>query len=77
MSEADARLLERLKELRLNLARERGVPAFVVFHDRSLQDMARRRPISHDEFAQVHGVGAAKLTKFAAPFVALITAHGE
>jgi ATP-dependent DNA helicase RecQ len=77
LSETDARLLERLKELRLSIARERGVPAFVVFHDRSLQDMARRRPKSHDAFAEIHGIGAAKLAKFAEPFVALIAAHGE
>ena len=77
LSEADDRLLERLKELRRSIARERGVPAFVVFHDRSLQDMARRRPRSHDAFSEVHGVGAAKLAKFAEPFVALIAAHGE
>jgi ATP-dependent DNA helicase RecQ len=77
LSEADARLLERLKDLRLSIARERGVPAFVVFHDRTLQDMARRRPRSHDAFAEVHGVGAAKLAKFADPFVALIADHVE
>jgi ATP-dependent DNA helicase RecQ len=77
LSGADARLLERLKELRLSIARERGVPAYVVFHDRSLQDMARRRPCSHDAFAEIHGVGATKLAKFAEPFVALIAAHGE
>ncbi len=77
LTETDARLLERLKELRLSIAQERGVPAFVVFHDRTLQDMARRRPKSHDEFAEIHGIGAAKLAKFAEPFVALIAAHGE
>ena len=53
------------------------MPAYVVFHDRSLQDMARRRPTSRDAFAEVHGIGAAKLAKFAEPFVALIAAHGE
>jgi ATP-dependent DNA helicase RecQ len=77
LSEDDARLLERLKELRLSIARERGVPAYVVFHDRSLHDMARRRPKSRDEFAEIHGIGAAKLAKFAEPFVALIAAHGK
>jgi superfamily II DNA helicase RecQ len=39
--------------------------------------MARRRPSSHDAFAEVHGVGAAKLAKFAEPFVALIAGYGE
>jgi ATP-dependent DNA helicase RecQ len=77
LTDADAHLLERLKELRLSIARERGVPAYVVFHDRTLHDMARRRPRSRDEFAEVHGIGAAKLAKFAEPFVALIAGDGE
>ncbi|MDE0727798.1 MAG: HRDC domain-containing protein [Alphaproteobacteria bacterium] len=61
-----------LKSLRSELSRARGVPAYVVFNDRSLTDMARRRPTSEDEFATVHGVGQAKLEKFAAAFLALI-----
>ncbi len=63
--------------MRLSIARERDVPAFVVFHDRTLQDMVRRRPKSLDAFAEVHGVGAAKLEKFAAPFVDLISGHPD
>ena len=77
LSASDAALLDGLKELRLSLARERGVPAFVVFHDRTLQDMVRRRPTSLDAFAEVHGVGAAKLQKFAAPFLELISGHPD
>ncbi|MEE9209126.1 MAG: RQC domain-containing protein, partial [Kiloniellales bacterium] len=76
LSPADLALLAGLKDLRLALARERDVPAYVVFHDRSLQDMARRRPTSLDAFAQVHGVGAAKQREFAAPFLELIASHG-
>jgi len=71
-----ARLLAALRELRLSLARERRVPAYVVFTDRSLDDMARRAPRSEAEFAEVHGVGAAKLLAFAEPFLAAIAAHG-
>ncbi len=67
-------LLDALKALRLALARERGVPAYVVFHDRTLIDMARRRPRTREEFAEVNGVGAAKLERFAAPFLAAIDA---
>ncbi|MEE8333989.1 MAG: DNA helicase RecQ [Alphaproteobacteria bacterium] len=70
-----ASLLAALRELRLGLARERRVPAYVVFTDRALDDMARRAPRDEDEFAEVHGVGAAKLRKFAAPFLAAIAAH--
>lgn len=67
-------LLDVLKALRLELARERGVPAFVVFHDRTLIDMARRWPRTEAEFAEVSGVGEAKLKQFAGPFLAAIDA---
>ena len=67
LSPAQSVLFGRLKELRLRLASERGVPAYVVFSDRSLADMARRRPRNAAEFAAVNGVGAAKLRDFASP----------
>ena len=62
-------LLGALKALRSKLARARGVPAYVVFTDKALQDMARRAPRSREEFAEVHGVGAAKLKDLADPFL--------
>ena len=65
-------LLDALKALRLQLARERGVPAYIVFSDRTLIDMARRKPRTEEQFAEVNGVGAAKLEAFAAPFLAAI-----
>ncbi|MCZ6838152.1 MAG: RQC domain-containing protein, partial [Alphaproteobacteria bacterium] len=74
LSAAETALFGRLKELRLDLANERGVPAYVVFSDRSLADMARRRPRNATEFAEVNGVGAAKLKDFAAPFLDAIAA---
>ena len=71
-------LLNVLKALRLALARERNVPAYVVFPDRALVDMVRRRPRTEAEFAEVHGVGAAKLKQFAEPFLAAIAnAQGD
>ena len=73
LSNNDTALFGRLKELRLRLAKKRGVPAYVIFPDRTLADMARRRPQNAAEFAEVNGVGAAKLKKFAAPFLAVIT----
>ena len=72
LNEDEAALLNTLKALRLELARQRGVPAYVVFPDRTLVDMARRRPRTEAEFAEVHGVGAAKLKQFAEPFLAAI-----
>ncbi len=65
-------LLAKLKDLRLRLAKERGVPAYVIFPDRALIDMAQRCPRSHSEFAAVNGVGAAKLRDFADLFLSEI-----
>ncbi len=72
LSESGNALLDRLKALRLKLAKARAVPAYVIFSDRSLIEMAERRPHSEAEFARISGVGAAKLRDFAAPFLALI-----
>jgi ATP-dependent DNA helicase RecQ len=68
-------LIASLKALRLRLARERRVPPYVIFSDRSLIDMAERRPKNDYEFGQVHGVGAAKLKDFAAIFLREIAQH--
>ena len=76
LSVDEAALLGKLKELRLSLARQRGVPAYVVFGDRSLMDMARRAPQNREEFAEINGVGAVKLKDFAAPFLEVIAAAG-
>ena len=69
LANVDADLLIRLKTLRLNLAKARGVSAYIIFSDRTLADMAARKPQTHDEFATVHGVGEAKLRDFAEPFL--------
>jgi len=68
-------LIANLKALRLQLARERRVPPYVIFSDRSLIDMAERRPADEREFGEVHGVGAAKLKDFAAIFLRAIKEH--
>ena len=73
--EGDPALLAALKVLRAKLAKERRVPAFMIFSDRTLIDMAERRPGDLDEFAQVHGVGAAKLKAFGALFLGAIQAE--
>ena len=74
LSDGETVLLNGLKALRLELARARGVPAYVIFPDRTLIDMARRRPRTESEFAEVNGVGAAKLRQFARPFLAALNA---
>ena len=74
-SENDLDLLEQLKNLRLEIALARNVPAYVIFADRSLEDMVRLKPHDHESFAEVHGVGAAKLRKFADPFLAILNSN--
>ena len=72
LSERDADLLHRLKELRLSLAKERNAPAYVIFSDKTLVELAATRPASREEFSVVKGVGRAKLDAFAEPFLEVI-----
>ncbi|NLH83185.1 MAG: DNA helicase RecQ [Phyllobacteriaceae bacterium] len=72
LDEAGARLLAHLKSLRADLARELNAPAYVVFADRTLIEMAEKRPTGKTEMATVHGVGAAKLERFGDVFLRAI-----
>jgi ATP-dependent DNA helicase RecQ len=68
-------LLDALRKVRLRLSKERRVPAYLIFSDRTLHDMAARRPLDLESFAEVNGVGAAKLKEFGAIFLETIRAH--
>jgi ATP-dependent DNA helicase RecQ len=57
----DRPLFERLRTLRIRLARARGVPPYVIFHDTTLRDLARRKPRSIEELHAVYGMGARKI----------------
>ena len=72
VAEADEPLFEALKALRRKLAEAQKAPAYVVFNDRTLIDMATRKPRSLDEMAAVQGVGAAKLEKYGRAFLEVI-----
>jgi ATP-dependent DNA helicase RecQ len=63
----------RLRELRKRLADARDLPAYVVFHDRTLREMAQRRPRTLDELLDVPGVGPAKLERYGAAFLEELT----
>ncbi len=72
---ADAQTMsafERLRAVRLEIAREQGVPAYIVAHDRTLQEIAKTRPRSHRELAEVRGMGPARLEAYGARFLAAI-----
>ena len=76
-SAADPVLLEMLKDLRKKVAKQKGVPPFVVFQDPSLEDMALKYPITIQELTNVHGIGEGKAKKFGAEFVKLIERYVE
>lgn len=71
----DRALFESLRELRHTIATERGVPAYAIFHDATLRDMARRRPRTPEELLAVSGVGENKLKRFGQRFIGHIRAH--
>ncbi|HSJ36714.1 MAG TPA: DNA helicase RecQ [Planococcus sp. (in: firmicutes)] len=67
-------LFEELRKIRKELADQGGVPPFVIFSDKSLQDMCARRPKTAEEFLEVNGVGANKLEKYGEAFLEAIRA---
>lgn len=68
-------LFEKLRALRSRIAKEEGIPAYVVFGDASLREMEAKRPSNLTEFSGISGVGQAKLAKYAEVFLAEIAAH--
>ena len=73
-SDADAALLAGLKALRAKLARQQQVPAYVVFSDRTLIELATHRPGNPRAMREIHGIGDAKLERYGAPFLEIIKA---
>ena len=71
----DKALFAALRELRREIALENGKPAFTVFGDAALRDMARKKPATETEFLQVQGVGEKKCKDYAARFLPLIQQH--
>lgn len=69
-STVEQELFDRLRALRRRLAEEAGVPAYVVFSDATLWEMATRRPMNEEEFLEINGVGAKKLERYADVFLA-------
>lgn len=67
-------LFERLRAWRAETARSRGVPAYVVFHDATLADIARAKPASREALRRISGVGARKLEAYGAELLELVSA---
>ncbi len=74
-SSYDEGLMEMLKVLRKKIAKEKGVPPYVVFQDPSLEEMATVYPTTREDLAQINGVGMGKVLKFGKPFIDLIAIY--
>lgn len=77
VSEEDAPLLSALKAKRRAIAESAKVPAYVIFNDRTLIDMATNRPDTLDAMARINGVGAKKLERYGLAFLQVITGAAE
>ncbi|MDN3584779.1 DNA helicase RecQ [Mucilaginibacter flavus] len=73
----DAQLLQMLKDLRKKLAKQKGLPPFVIFQDPSLEEMCTHYPINSEELKHISGVGAGKALKFGKPFTDMIQKYVE
>ena len=73
LSERDAAVFEALRLWRTGLAKERGVPPYVIFHDRTLAEIARERPASADAMREISGVGEKKAQAYASEVARVIS----
>jgi ATP-dependent DNA helicase RecQ len=74
-NDVDRQLFDRLRALRLEIARARGVPPYVIFHDTTLREMARLKPATPAALRDVYGIGARKAEELGALFLQEIAAH--
>ncbi|NBO17710.1 MAG: DNA helicase RecQ [Proteobacteria bacterium] len=72
---SEQRLFLALKELRLSLAREQNVPPYIIFHDKTLQEMAQRRPATRADMLAVGGVGEQKYLRYGDAFLQAVLQH--
>lgn len=70
-------IFDRLRKVRLDLAREEKVPPYLIFSDRTLVEMCQKMPSSEDEMLQISGVGMHKLEKYGDAFLSVIRAFSE
>ncbi len=75
IAEADRALFAALRQKRLEIARAQNVPPYVIFHDKTLIELAAARPASRREMAEVPGVGEAKLDRYGPAFLSVIAEH--
>ncbi|MFZ5783218.1 MAG: DNA helicase RecQ [Pseudomonadota bacterium] len=77
VGDADARLLASLKALRTQLAQAQRVPAYVVFSDRTLVELATVKPVTAGAMREIHGIGDSKLERYGSAFLEVVQAHAR
>lgn len=75
IQEQHTELWESLRQCRLQLAQEKGVPPYVVFHDSVLMQMVELAPVTYDSFSELSGVGQKKCDQYASTFIDIIKEH--
>jgi ATP-dependent DNA helicase RecQ len=75
LSGGDGDLLKALKTLRQTLAKAQRQPAYVIFPDRTLLELAAKRPATTDEMLEIHGIGEAKLQRYGRAFLDVVLRH--
>jgi ATP-dependent DNA helicase RecQ len=71
----DQKIVEDLRQLRLDLARQRNVPAYIIFGDVTLRDLERKRPSTSEDLLQVSGIGLKKLEQYGKRILEIIQRH--
>ena len=72
----DQALFENLRTTRLDIARAKGVPAYVICHDRTLMEIAAHKPTSMEALADIFGMGPARIENYGEPFLATVQSYG-
>lgn len=75
IDDADERLFAALKALRTEIAKAQNVPPYVIFHDKTLREMAISKPASAEAFGNISGVGERKKARYSEPFLNIIIQH--
>jgi ATP-dependent DNA helicase RecQ len=73
----DRELFDELRAMRLRVARQRGVPPYVIFHDTTLRELARLKPATVEALKHVYGVGARKVEDLGEQVLEAIRAHAR
>ena len=72
MTQEHALLWDALRNCRINLAQDAGVPAYVICHDRTLREVMQFRPRTHSQMRNLHGMGEKKVSLYADAFIKVI-----